>query len=299
MKALFACLLVSLVWGTTASACDLTLDARSDEIAGYVNAGRSCLQTPPPGLKFASEIERGFIDRINAERQARGLSILKVRTQLQPAARFHSLDMSRNAFFEHQGPDGRKAVDRIAAFDRSLLAQSTAENIAVLGPTTCFDHNDQKLDCDSVPGFAPPTEDYVVDDLHQRLMQSPGHRDNILAPDSTHLAVGVARTKSGFWVTQLFANQVGTLPAPLALQLRRDQADIVDPDLPGWGFAGASLQGTDQTLHKFETAPLGTMKLIVRGKTEREEKRGRETYIVTQWLDLSGPALTLAPAKEN
>lgn len=299
MKALLTLLVLWIGGSAPVFACNMNLETRSDQIADYVRAGQGCLETPPDGLRFAPEIEQGFVERINAARHAKGLPRLQVRTALQPAARFHSLDMSRNDFFEHQGPDGRKAFQRIAAFDRTLLAQSTAENIAVLGPTSCFDHKDQPLECETLPGFAPPTPEFVVDDLHTRLMQSAGHRKNILAADSTHVAIGVARTSTGFWVTQLFTNQVGTLSTPLPLHLRRDDARAVAPDLPDWGFGGVSLKDQDQTLHTLDAAPFGEMQLIVRGKTEREDIRGRETYIVTEWLDLSGPSVSFSGPREN
>lgn len=299
MKAWLTLLVLFIGGSAEAFACNMNLETRSDQIADYVRAGQLCLETPPDGLRFAPEIEQGFVERINAARRAKGLSHLQVRAALQPAARFHSLDMSRNEFFEHQGPDGRKAFERIAAFDRTLLAQSTAENIAILGPTTCFDHNDQPLVCETLPGFAPPTPEFVVDDLHQRLIQSPGHRKNILAADSTHVAIGVARTSSGFWVTQLFTNQVGTLSTPLPLRMRRGDASAVSADLADWGFGGVSLKGQDQTLHTFEAAPFGEMQLIVRGKTEREDIRGRQTYTITEWLDLSGPSLSFSAPREN
>ncbi|WP_425354851.1 CAP domain-containing protein [Limnoraphis robusta] len=62
-----------------------------------------------------------------------------MRPGLRPAARFHSLDMGLNDFFSHQTPNGRAHAARIAAFDRTLLSEGTAENLAQFGPSVFSD----------------------------------------------------------------------------------------------------------------------------------------------------------------
>jgi uncharacterized protein YkwD len=47
---------------------------------------------------------------------------------------------------------------------------------------------------------------YNVDYSHRALMNSPGHRANILEPRFTKIGIGVYRTVKGeFWVTEMFS----------------------------------------------------------------------------------------------
>ena len=300
-------LLLLLLWAFSASAasaaCDMATSARSDVTHDYVKAGQACLETPPGTLRFDETMERAFIDRINQARKAEGLAPLKRRAELRAPARFHSLDMASNDFFDHEGPDGRRAHHRVSAFDRTLLAQSTAENVAVFGPPTCFDQDDREVSCFNIPGFKLPDASFVVDDLHDKLMKSESHKKNILAKASTHIAVGVARSDAGFYVTQVFANETGTLAEPLPLQFDTSQRLPNDPDLKGWGLGGLSLvteEGrTELDSPRLRKVPEGDYTLIVRGENIREETRGQRTIEIKEWLDLNGPTFSLVAPKES
>ena len=199
MLRLLAIGLIALSGLLTAQACDMRAETRSVELTAYYENATACMQAPPEGLSFDAEIEALFLKRINRERQAAGLNPLRLRAALRPAARFHSLDMATNTFFEHRSPDGRKAGQRIAALDRQLLSKSTAENIAQFGPVYCMDQNKTRVSCVGVPGFALPTADQVAKDLHEQLMDSEWHRANILNGDSTHVAIGVVRRDTGYY----------------------------------------------------------------------------------------------------
>ncbi|MEO1660685.1 MAG: CAP domain-containing protein [Pseudomonadota bacterium] len=297
-------LLVSAFWaGAASAACDMDISSRHATVDQYVLAGQACLETPPEPLRFDETMERAFIDRINDARKAEGLAPLERRADLRAPARFHSLDMASNDFFNHQSPDGRRAHDRIAAFDRTLLAQSTAENIAAFGSPTCFDQFEREVSCFMMPGFKVPTESFVVDDLHEKLMNSESHRRNILANTATHVAVGVARSDTGFYVTQVFANQIGRLEQPLPLHFEPSQRLPVKPDLAGWGLGGLSLIADDERIElkttRLRKVPDGDYMLIVRGENVREEQRGARTFEVKEWLDLSGPSFSVVSAKES
>lgn len=286
-------------------ACDMDLETRSETVVEYVENGQACLMDPPGQLRFDSVMEQGFLQRINAERERRGLTDLKLRRELQPAARFHSLDMASNRFFKHESPDGRFASQRIAGFDRTLLAQSTAENIAQFGPAVCRDQNERKVSCFDVPGFELPTRTYVVDDLHEKLMNSDGHRANILAPETTHVSIGVARSDTAFYVTQVFANQVGELDAPLALTLRPTARLRVQPSLEEWQTSSFAVVDEaevriDLPGDRLKNVDPGQKSLVVRGLTETVEEDGNRTYTTRKWLDLFGPDFTVARgAKES
>ncbi|MEM6556300.1 MAG: CAP domain-containing protein [Pseudomonadota bacterium] len=302
MKRLFILCLGVLTCSSAAFACNIASDQARLQIVDYVRDGRVCLETPPEGFRFDEVVERAFMTKMNEERKRKGLHALKLRTDLRPAARFQSLDMGVNEFFEHESPDGRRAAARIAAFDRTLLAQSTGENIAVFGPAKCYDQNDNEVSCFNLPGFRLPSASDIVEDLHQKLMESEGHRANILSEDFTRAAVGVARTDSGFYVTQLFANPVGTLPTPLPALYEVDTRLDVMPDLTGWTVGNYTLIDSDGTRIDLKSDRLrglapGDMTLIVTGERTSEEERGARTYIRTEWLNLNGPSFTLSAAK--
>lgn len=291
--------LFGLACATPVFACNIDVEARSDVVAEYVENGQACLKDPPGKLRFDTVMERAFVQRVNAEREKRGLKALKLRRELRPAARFHSLDMASNGFFKHASPDGRVAGQRIAGFDRTLLAQSTAENIAQFGPAVCRDQNERKVSCFDVPGFELPTRAYVVDDLHDRLMKSDGHRANILAPETTHISIGVARSDTAFYVTQVFANQVGELDAPLPLRLRptarlRVKASLADWDESSFAVLDDAEVRTDLPGDRLQKISLGQKSLVVRGENVIVEEDGNRTYTTRKWLDLFGPDFTVA-----
>lgn len=294
-----ACMLAS-----QATACGIQGDAERSNVAAYVADGLACLENPPADFRFDENIEQAFIAKINAERRQRGLKPFAIRAELLPAARFQSLDMGTNAFFGHQSPDGRYATERIAAFDRTMLAQATAENIAVFGPAKCQDQNGNPASCFNLPGYRLPTPGLVAEDLHQKLMDSEGHRANILSEEFTHLAVGVARTDSGFYVTQLFAQPIGELAKPLPTILQTNTRMGLKPKIEGWDLGGYALidanrQRTDLRNDRLSRVEPGEMHLIVVGENEYEEKRGTRKVLVTERLNLTGPSFTLVEATES
>lgn len=299
MLRFLALISLALACATPGFACDMDLETRSDRIAQYVENGLACLKTPPNQLRFDTVMERSFLQRINEERESRGLSALKLRMELRPAARFHSLDMASNKFFKHESPDGRFAGQRIAGFDRTLLAQSTAENIAQFGPAVCRDQNERQVSCFELPGFKLPTRAYVVDDLHDKLMKSDGHRANILAPESTHISIGVARSDTAFYVTQVFANQVGELDASLPLTLRpgarlRAHANLKDWESSSFAVLDEAEMRIDLPDDRLKNVSPGQKSLVVRGETVATEEEGNRTYTTRKWLDLFGPDFTVA-----
>ena len=219
MHALFLAFGLSLA-ALPAAACDMDLRHRGVAVADYVEAVRPCLSDWPRGFFPDAKMEADFLRRVNAERTSRGLQPLRLRPALLDAARFQSLDMAYNDFFGHEGPDGRKPMDRVAAFDRSALIEYTAENVAMV---------------ELVRGRWN-IEREAVDRLHGNLMNSPGHRANILNPEATDVAMGVVRTDKGVWITQVFMTLSGTLPSPLPVRMQPGQRINMKPSLRGWTF---------------------------------------------------------------
>jgi len=258
-----------------AAACDLDLAHRGKAVADYVEAVQPCLADMPAGYFADAAMEAEFLTRVNGERTSRGLKPLRFRPELLDAARFQSLDMAYNDFFGHEGPDGRHPVDRVAAFDRSALIEYSAENVAMI---------------EVVRGRWNLKRD-AVDRLHGNLMDSPGHRANILNPDVTDVAMGVVRTDKGVWITQVFLELSGSLPKPLPVRMRPGEALTMKPALKGWAFQhfDAKLPGDRYTSipGAIPKTLSGDFELTAYGKT-RGEAPG-QFYIIR----LPGPAVTV------
>ncbi len=116
-------------------------------------------------------IEEEIIALVNVERRQRGLGELKYDRNLRSAARQHSRDMLDQGYFSHDAPDSslRHPVDRV--YYAGLTDFVVGENIAV----------------NSAIGGARSIARVFV----EQWMNSPGHRENILRPNFTHIGVGV------------------------------------------------------------------------------------------------------------
>lgn len=294
--------LISVIGAITLScqalACDMRSESRASELVDYISMGHACLSAPPDSFRFDEQIEQQFERAINTARKEAGLPRLKVRSETRAAARFHSLDMGVNGYFSHASPAGLAHHDRIAAFDRQLLSDRSAENVAVFGPAICKDQNDRDVSCLLVPGFEIPSRSTVVEKLHQELMDSEGHRENILDPKMTHMVVGVARTDTGFHVTQLFVSLAGTLDEDLPVRLEPGKTIESTATLDGWDDYRFALQ-TEETPIDLKSGKLprdisGDVTLNVRAEKSVEEKSGNGTLESLYWIYLSGPRFAAA-----
>ena len=106
-----------------------------------------------------------MVNLINQERQAQGLAPLQVHNALQTAARGHSQDMACNDFFGHTGSDGSTPWDRAvrAGYNPTFIG----ENLYM--------------------GSGSYNQPQAV---VQAWLNSPEHRDIMLAPEPIHLGVG-------------------------------------------------------------------------------------------------------------
>lgn len=156
--------------------------------------------TPPVGIKFLDEIEQHILTLTNEERRKQGLTVLQHDPMLQKAARAHSTDMLERDFFDHVSPSGRTPFDRIAIIHRQLIG-ITGEN---LWQGQGHDVSDaQKLAELAVESW----------------MNSPGHRENILNKEYTHLGVGGTVKGDTVKLTQNFASTQALFQQPLPLQI--------------------------------------------------------------------------------
>ncbi|MDO8429181.1 MAG: CvpA family protein [Candidatus Daviesbacteria bacterium] len=129
-------------------------------------------------FSFNESLEKDMIDLVNTERVRNNLKPLTQSLELRQIARFHSSDMLKQGYFSHISPEGKSVGDRAEQFNFNFLV--IGENLA----------------------FAPS-----LSLAHNGLMNSPGHRANILSTDYHKIGVGAADSELyGIMFTQVFSN---------------------------------------------------------------------------------------------
>jgi uncharacterized protein YkwD len=124
------------------------------------------------------ELEAEMLELVNRERAAEGLAPLAADDELREVARRHSSDMFARGYFSHVTPEGRDPFARIR--EGGVAFRTAGENLA-LAPTLSI--------------------------AHTGLMNSPGHRANILRPQFGRVGIGVMDGgRRGLMVTQNFKN---------------------------------------------------------------------------------------------
>lgn len=122
--------------------------------------------------------EKVMIELLNKERISRGLPVLVFDGRLVEVGRKHSRDMFERGYFSHYSPEGESVADRATEAGIDFLV--VGENLA----------------------YAPN-----VDLAHRGLMNSEGHRANILSEDFGKIGVGVVDGGVyGKMFTQVFTN---------------------------------------------------------------------------------------------
>ncbi len=128
--------------------------------------------------KIRTDLESRMLDMVNEERAKAGLPLLKADPEMAQVARSHSRDMFSRGYFSHVTPDGKTLSDRVTSGGVKFV--TAGENLA-LGPTLRI--------------------------CHEGLMNSPGHRANILHTSFGRLGIGVLDGgKYGLMITQNFRN---------------------------------------------------------------------------------------------
>ena len=149
-------------------------------------------------MSKATPLERLMLDLVNEERERRGVDPLRLETRLNESSEDHSEWMIRADEFSHTGKGGSDAGERMRDADFPFEGSWTwGENIALQSER-------------GEPGLADD-----VADLHRSLMNSPGHRKNLLNPDFEVIGIGVERGEyRGFdavVVTQNFARSAAPM----------------------------------------------------------------------------------------
>lgn len=124
------------------------------------------------------DLEAQMLELVNKEREAAGLKPVAPDPELTEVARAHSADMFARGYFAHVSPDG---LDPFARMQRAGVTFRTAGENLALAPT--------------------------VRVAHTGLMNSPGHRANILRPAFGRLGIGIVDGGyRGIMVSQEFRN---------------------------------------------------------------------------------------------
>ncbi len=106
--------------------------------------------------------EQDMLSLLNEERAKVGVKLLKPDPRLTDLARTYAKDMFARGYFSHYNPEGESPFDRM---DKAGITYLTAGENLALAP-------DVQL-------------------AHEGLMNSPGHRANILHKDFGHVGIGV------------------------------------------------------------------------------------------------------------
>lgn len=123
-------------------------------------------------------LEIRMLELVNNERAKEGLKPLIADPELTKVARAQSRDMFSRGYFAHKNPDGLDPFDRMR--NAGLKFNAAGENLALA---------------------------QTLDIAHTNLMNSPGHRANIMSPDFGRVGIGIL--DGGFYglmISQEFRN---------------------------------------------------------------------------------------------
>jgi len=128
--------------------------------------------------EIAPDLEKEMLALVNEERRNRGLPELVMDNTLRDVARDHSVDMFQRGYFAHVDAEGVTPFDRMRAGGVTYIY--AGENLAI-APTVSM--------------------------AHQGLMDSPGHKENILNPSFRRVGIGAAKGgRRGVMFTQKFTD---------------------------------------------------------------------------------------------
>jgi uncharacterized protein YkwD len=169
--------------------CGLGLVAAAEVQARerYVELVARLAQAPPDDIQFDSAMEQALLQRINAERRAKGLNALSVNRRYADAARAHAADFMLRNKMEHRAATGQDFESRMRALNPGVMfLQRLGENAARVRRT--------KL-----------TDDEKLADIVQQWKKSSSHRKQMMSRDYVSVATGIAVRGGVVYAVQIFA----------------------------------------------------------------------------------------------
>jgi uncharacterized protein YkwD len=175
-----------------------------------------CASEPPLSVPIESsrddtpvadgaEADRRLLALLNHDRQAAGLPALQWDDRVAAVAHAHSEEMRSTKVVAHVSPTTGSAADRVHA--AGIQTAVVLENVA---------------------------RAYGVGEAHAGLMNSPGHRANIMSATATHVGVGVVlgdevSGRREMFVTQVFIRVPPKIDPARAVELVRQRLTAVRP----------------------------------------------------------------------
>lgn len=124
------------------------------------------------------DLEAQMLEMVNEERRKEGLPPLEADPEMREVARAHSRDMFAKGYFSHVNPEGKTPAQR--AREAGVRFRTAGENLALA---------------------------QTLKIAHTGLMNSPGHRANILHRAYGRVGIGVLEGgRHGLMITQNFRN---------------------------------------------------------------------------------------------
>lgn len=148
-------------------------------VASWYTKPYAASQPPSGDTSYATQEEQYMLDLINKERTSMGLKPLKMDKDLVKLSRLKSKDMIENNYFDHYSPTYGSPFDMMRDF--GIQYKYAGENIA---------------------------GNRSVEAAHQGLMNSSGHRANILKPEYNYIGIGIVDGGPyGKMFTQMFVGR--------------------------------------------------------------------------------------------
>ncbi len=155
MNEMYVYVFYDLHQNDTVTAVQLVEKSLEQQKNGIYSEGSTALQ---------AGFESQLFELTNAARVKRGLPALSWEENAAETARHHSLDMATQNYFDHENKQGESPFDRMKA--DGIAFRAAGENLAYGQSSSIF--------------------------AHEGLMNSLGHRENILLNAYNHLGIGVA-----------------------------------------------------------------------------------------------------------
>ena len=185
-------------------------EADRSALEDYAIWANRSLKSLPEGVQLLEPLARRLVELTSVRRREADADLEPLETdpELLPAARAHALDMLERGYFDHVTPGGVGPSDRVALLNRRLVG-GVGENIA--------EH--RGLSAGQLEAQVGPLAAKIMDGL----IQSPAHRENILNPEYTQLAIAAVAKGEGLVVVQLFEARRALLAERLPLHVRRGE----------------------------------------------------------------------------
>jgi uncharacterized protein YkwD len=151
------------------------------------------------------EAERRVLALVNRDRQTAGLPPLVWDDRVAEVARAHSQEMRKTKIVAHVSPTTGSAADRVRV--AKIKTAVVLENVA---------------------------RAYGLGEAHQGLMNSPGHRANIMSGTATHVGIGIVfgdevSGRREIFITQVFTRVPPKVDGTAAVEVIRKRIAAVHP----------------------------------------------------------------------